>query len=117
LARRDTYQKTTAKMDEAVQATENLLEEIQNNLYAKAKIALEEKTTTVQNYDDFQKTLKNKGGFIKAAWCSSSKCEEKIKEETGATIRLRPFEKETSIATCVYCGEKAVKMVYFARSY
>jgi prolyl-tRNA synthetase len=117
LARRDTYQKTTAKMDEAVQATEKLLEEIQNNLYAKAKTALEEKTTTVQNYDDFQKTLKNKGGFIKAAWCGNSKCEEKIKEETGATIRLRPFEKETPIASCVCCGEKAVEMVYFARSY
>jgi prolyl-tRNA synthetase len=89
MARRDTYQKTTAKMDEAVQATEKLLEEIQNNLYAKAK----------------------------TAWCGSSKCEEKIKEETGATIRLRPFEKEKPIANCVYCGEKAVEMVYFARSY
>jgi prolyl-tRNA synthetase len=117
LARRDTYQKITAKMTEAVQATEKLLEEIQNNLYAKAKTALEEKTTTVQNYNGFKKTLKNKGGFIKAAWCGSAKCEEKIKEETGATIRLRPFEKEKPIANCVYCGEKALEMVYFARSY
>jgi prolyl-tRNA synthetase len=117
LARRDTYQKITAKMTEAVQATEKLLEEIQNNLYAKAKTALEEKTTTVQNYDGFKKTLKNKGGFIKAAWCGSAKCEEKIKEETGATIRLRPFQKEKPIANCVYCEEKALEMVYFARSY
>jgi len=117
MARRDTYEKTTAKMDEAVQATERLLEEIQNNLYAKAKKSLEEKITTVQNYDEFKKTLKKKGGFIKASWCGSSKCEEKIKEETGATIRLRPFEKEKPIANCVYCGEKAVEMVYFARSY
>jgi prolyl-tRNA synthetase len=117
LVRRDTYQKTTAKMTEAVQATEKLLEEIQNNLYAKAKAALEEKTTTVQNYGDFKETLTNKGGFIKAAWCGSLECEEKIKEETGATIRLRPFEKEKPVANCVYCGEKAVEMVYFARSY
>jgi prolyl-tRNA synthetase len=117
MARRDTYEKTTAKMDEAVQATERLLEEIQNSLYAKAKRALEEKITTVQNYDEFKKTLKEKAGFIKASWCGSSKCEEKIKEETGATIRLRPFEKEKPIANCVYCGEKAVEMVYFARSY
>ncbi|MBM4400487.1 MAG: proline--tRNA ligase, partial [Crenarchaeota archaeon] len=117
MARRDTCQKTTAKMDEAVQATEKLLEEIQSNLYAKAKTVLEEKTATVRNYDEFKKTLKDKGGFIKAAWCGSSKCEEKIKEETGATIRLRPFEKEDPIANCVYCGEKAVEMVYFARSY
>jgi prolyl-tRNA synthetase len=117
MARRDTYQKTTAKMDEAVQATEKLLEEIQSNLYAKAKTALEEKTATAHNYDEFKKTLKEKGGFIKAAWCGSSKCEEKIKEETGATIRLRPFKKEKPIANCVFCGEKAVEMVYFARSY
>jgi prolyl-tRNA synthetase len=117
MARRDTYEKTTAKEDEAVQATERLLEEIQNSLYAKAKRALEEKITTVQNYVEFKKTLKEKAGFIKAPWCGSSKCEEKVKEETGATIRLRPFEKEKPIANCVYCGEKAVEMVYFARSY
>jgi prolyl-tRNA synthetase len=117
LARRDTYQKTTAKMDEAAQATEKLLEEIQNSLYAKAKKALEEKTTQALTYDDFKETLSNKGGFIKAPWCGSSKCEEEIKEETGATIRLRPFEKEKPIANCVCCGEKAVEMVYFARSY
>jgi prolyl-tRNA synthetase len=117
LARRDTYQKTTAKMTDAVPAIEKLLEEIQNNLYTKAKKALEEKTATVQNYDDFQATLTNKGGFIKAAWCGSAKCEEKIKEETGATIRLRPFEKEKPISNCICCGEKAVEMVYFARSY
>ncbi|MBN1358312.1 proline--tRNA ligase [Candidatus Bathyarchaeota archaeon] len=117
LARRDTYQKTTAKMTEAVQATENLLEEIQNNLYDKAKTVLEEKTTTAQNYDEFQKALKNKGGFIKTAWCGNAKCEEKIKEETGATIRLKPFEKEKAVGNCVYCGEKNGEMVYFAKSY
>jgi len=117
MARRDTYQKTPAKIEEAVQATEKLLEEIQNNIYTKAKKTLEEKTATVHNYGEFKKTLKAKGGFIKAAWCGNSKCEEKIKEETGATIRLRPFEKEKPVANCVYCGEKAVEMVYFARSY
>ena len=117
LARRDTYQKTTAKMAEAVKAIEKLLEEIQSNLYAKAKTALEEKTTTVQDYDTFKKTLKSKGGFIKAAWCGRFECEEKIKEETGATIRLLTFEKEEPTANCVCCGEKALEMVYLARSY
>ena len=117
LARRDTYEKTTAKMNNLVKATKKLLEEIQRNLYAKAKAALEEQTTTVFNYGDFQKTLKMKGGFIKAAWCGSLMCEEKIKEETGATIRLRLFEKERTIANCVRCGEKDGEVVYFARSY
>ncbi len=117
LARRDTYQKSNAKMTEAVQTTEKLLEDIQNNLYAKAKATLEEKTNTVQNYDTFQKALKDKGGFIKAAWCGNPKCEEKIKEETGATIRLKPLEKEKAVTNCIYCGEKNGEMVYFARSY
>lgn len=117
LARRDTYQKSTAKMGEAVQAAEKLLEEIQNRLYTKAKAALEEKITTVRDYDGFQKALRDKGGFIKAAWCDKAECEAKIKEETGATIRLRPFEKEKATANCVYCGEKDGEMVYFAKSY
>jgi prolyl-tRNA synthetase len=117
LARRDTYQKTTAKMTDAVVAVKKLLEEIQNNLYIKAKTTLEEKTITVQDYETLKKTLKSKGGFIKAAWCGRSECEEKVKEETGATIRLRPFEKEKPTVNCVYCREKAVEMVYFARSY
>jgi prolyl-tRNA synthetase len=117
LARRDTSQKTTAKMTKTVRATEKLLEEIQTNLYAKAKSALEEKTTIVQNYNDFQEVLKNKGGFIKATWCGNLKCEEKIKEETGATIRLIPFEKEKTTSNCIYCGKKDAEIVYFARSY
>jgi prolyl-tRNA synthetase len=100
-----------------VQAIEKLLEDIQNNLYAKAKRALEEKTTIVQNYHDFQKVLKNKGGFIKAAWCGNSDCEERIKEETGATIRLRTFDKEKAISNCVCCGKKNGETVYFAKSY
>jgi prolyl-tRNA synthetase len=96
---------------------EKMLEEIQHNLYAKARMDLEEKTTTVTNYEEFKRVLCEKGGFIKASWCSSPKCEEKIKEETGATIRLKPFEKEKPIANCVCCGEKAEETVYFARSY
>ena len=117
LARRDTYHKTIVKMDEVVPATERLLEEIQNSIFAKAKQALENRTTTVKNYAEFQKILKNRGGFVKAAWCTNPNCEEKIKEETGATIRLIPFEKEKCTKNCVYCGAKEGEMVYFARSY
>jgi prolyl-tRNA synthetase len=117
VARRDTYEKTAIKEDKAVGTVEKLLEEIQNNLYAKAKRFLEEKITTVQNYDEFKENLKNKGGFIKAPWCGNSKCEERIKEETGATIRLIPFEKEETNANCLCCGEKAKEIVYFAKSY
>jgi prolyl-tRNA synthetase len=117
MVRRDTCQKMAVKETEVVNRVEQLLVEIQHNLYAKARVDLENKITTVQNYEEFKNTLKTKGGFIKAAWCGRATCEAKIKDETGATIRLRPFEKEEPESPCVGCGEKAVEMVYFARSY
>ncbi len=117
MVRRDTGQKAAVKEAEVVGATEKLLEEIQHNLYAKARVDLESKITTVQDYEHFQSALRAKGGFIKAAWCGKTTCEAKVKDETGATIRLIPFEKETTTAPCIVCGEKAEGIVYFARSY
>jgi prolyl-tRNA synthetase len=117
VVRRDIHQKTAVKEEDVLSSVEMLLEEIQHNLYAKARIGLEEKITSVQNYEEFKKVLARKGGFIKAAWCGSATCEEKIKEETGTTIRLIPFEKEEPITACIYCEKKAKEMVYFARSY
>jgi len=117
LARRDTFEKVTVKDEEVFGAVEKLLEEIQRNLFNKAKKFLEENITTVKTYDEFKKVLKEKGGFLRACWCGSSSCEEKIKEETGATVRIVPFEREETFANCIYCGEKATDVVYFARSY
>jgi prolyl-tRNA synthetase len=117
LARRDTFQKTAVKEEEAVEAVMKMLEEIQNNLFAKAKKMLEDNITTVKTYEEFRKTLENKGGFIRASWCSNAACEEKIKGETGATIRIVPFEKEKTFSKCVYCGNEAKEVVYFARAY
>jgi len=117
MVRRDTRQKITVKEQEAVNKVTELLEEIQHNLYARARIELESKTSAVKNYEEFKEVLKEKGGFIKAAWCGSPECEAKIKEETGATIRLKPFEKETTTERCVFGGEEAQEIVYFARSY
>jgi prolyl-tRNA synthetase len=117
LARRDTSERITVKEEEAIDAVTKLLEEIQNNLYNKAKKFLEEKITTVKTYEEFKETLKGKGGFIRASWCSSPVCEEKIKEETGATIRIVPLGREKPFSKCIYCGGKAKEVVYFARAY
>ncbi len=117
LARRDTFIKAAVKEDQTVDTVEKLLVEIQHNLYAKARIGLEEKTTLVKDYGEFKKVLSEKGGFIKGAWCGNSDCEAKIKEETGATIRVRPFVKEKPTSNCIYCGQNAAEIVYFARSY
>jgi prolyl-tRNA synthetase len=80
-------------------------------------VTLEEKISPVKTYDEFQKVIFGKGGFVKAAWCGNENCEAKIKEETGATIRVIPFEKEEPQTGCVYCGQKAKDVTYFARSY
>jgi prolyl-tRNA synthetase len=117
IARRDTYQKTAVKEEDVLATVETLFEEIQSNMFAKAKAISAEKTTSVQNYDEFKKVVADKGGFLKAAWCGSADCEAKIKDETSATIRVRPFDKEETSANCVYCGQKAKEIVYFARSY
>jgi len=117
LARRDTFEKIIVNEEKIVDTAIELLEDIQNNLFNRAKKFLEEKTTPVRTYDEFKEVLKEKGGLIKASWCSNSACEEKIKEETGATIRLIPFEKEKPFSKCIYCLEEAKEVVYFARAY
>ncbi|MEM3760002.1 MAG: proline--tRNA ligase [Candidatus Bathyarchaeia archaeon] len=117
LARRDTFERITIKEEEIIDAVAKLLEEIQKNLFTKAKKFLEENITTVNSYEEFKKTLKEKGGFIRACWCADSACEEKIKEETGATIRIVPFEREKIFSKCIYCEKEAKEVVYFARAY
>jgi prolyl-tRNA synthetase len=117
LARRDTFDKIPVKEEQTVSAVMKLLEEIQTNIFNKAKKSLEENITTVKTYGEFRNVLGEKGGFIRASWCSDSNCEAKIKEETGATIRIVPFEKEKPFSKCIYCGEEAKEAVYFARAY
>ncbi len=117
MVRRDTSEKTAVKDEQTENTVTQLLDEIQKNLFSKAKSFLEKSTTTVKTYDEFKETLEKKGGFIRASWCSNMKCEEKIKEETGATIRVVPFERERTFSNCVCCGGPAKEVVYFARSY
>ncbi|MEM5882878.1 MAG: proline--tRNA ligase [Candidatus Aenigmatarchaeota archaeon] len=117
LVRRDTNEKIEVKESEVVEKTFYFLEEIQKNLFNKARNFLEEHITTVKDYKEFKEELEKKGGFIRACWCGREECEMKIKEETGATIRIIPFEKEKIFSNCVYCGKKAKEVVYFAKSY
>jgi len=117
MVRRDSGQKIPIKEPDISASAESLLVEIQGNLYAKAKALMQEKTSSVQSYEEFKKILCEKGGFLKAAWCGSADCEAKIKDETGATIRVLPFEKEEPVSCCIYCGQKAKETAYFGRSY
>ncbi len=117
LARRDTFERLIVKEEEIVDVVNKLLKEIQSNLFNRAKKFLQDNITTVKTYNEVKETLKKKGGFIRACWCSSPTCEEKIKEETGATIRIVPFEKEEPFSNCIYCGKEAKDVVYFGRAY
>lgn len=117
MVRRDTGQKIPVKEEDIPSTVDKLLQEIQDNLLTKARAVLTDKTTIVTNYEEFKQILENKGGFLKAAWCGSAECEAKIKDETGATIRIRPFQKEIPTSSCVNCAKEAKEVVYFARSY
>ncbi len=116
-ARRDTFERVEVREEELIQVINELLKEIQDSLFNRAKRFLEDHIITVKTYDEFKKALRKGGGLIKACWCSNRGCEEKIKEETGATIRLVPFEREKLFSDCVYCGGQAKDVVFFARAY
>lgn len=117
LVRRDTSEKISVKENEIIEKISSLLEEIQNNLFEKAKKLQEKFNTRVENFEDFKNSVKEKGGFIRACWCLENKCENEIKEETGADIRIIPFKDEEVFGPCVHCGKQGKKVVYFARSY
>ncbi|MGD6810576.1 MAG: proline--tRNA ligase [Candidatus Bathyarchaeia archaeon] len=117
MVRRDSREKIFVKEADIPATAEKLLQDIQDGMLEKAKAILADKTTPVQTYDEFKQVVEGKGGFIKAAWCGKPNCEAKIKEETGATIRVIPFQHEEPHSGCVFCGEKAKDVVYFARSY
>jgi prolyl-tRNA synthetase len=117
MVRRDNCQKSFVKETDIPLTLDKLLQEIQDSMFAKAKALLADKTSTVQNYDEFKQVIDAKGGFIKAAWCGSASCEAKVKEETGATIRICPFQKEKPATGCVVCGKESSETVYWARSY
>jgi len=115
LVRRDTREKIAVNRSDAKSRINSILDEIQNHLYERANNSLDVLTTTVSDMQSFMKVLEGKGGFIKA-FLSDDSCEEKIKIETGATVRVVPM-KATKKGNCVYCGADNSNEVYFARSY
>lgn len=115
LARRDNGEKASVKNEELIAKVKVVLEEIQSNLYKKAKELLEKNIHNADDYNKF-KDMIEEGGFIKASWCGNLECEQKIKEESGADIRVIPFDQDTP-SSCVYCKKEGKYMVYFARGY
>jgi prolyl-tRNA synthetase len=117
LVRRDTHEKIMVSLDELDQQVRDLLDDIQKNMYEKAKNHRDEHTSEATDLATFTKTVEEKPGFVKAMWCGCQECEDQIKESTGATSRCIPFEQKTLSDTCICCGKPAVKMVYWGRAY
>ncbi len=117
LARRDTQTKEVIPLDGLEDKIINLLDEIQTNLFNKALKFREEKTTKVDTFEEFQKVIEEKGGFVMAHWDGTAETEEKIKELTKATIRCIPFDNEMEEGTCVYTGKPSTQRVMFAKAY
>ena len=86
-------------------------------MFNECKKRMESKTTIAHNMEEFKNNMDKEQGFIKAMWCGSAECEEKIKDLTGAKSRCMPFEQEHLGDTCVCCGKKADKMVVWGRQY
>lgn len=118
LVRRDTGEKQFVSLDELELAIEKLLSSIHDDMLARAKENLKQKTYVAKNYEEFLDIAANKPGFIKAMWCGDPACEDKIKEDTGGVkSRCIPFEEEHLSDVCACCGKPAKHMVYWGRQY
>lgn len=118
MVRRDTLEKSTEKIDGLSETIGRKLDEIQENIFNKALNYRAEHTTEVHTYDEFKDVLENKGGFVLAYWDGDDETEEKIKEETKATIRCIPFDEvNLDNKFDVYSGKPAKFKVLFAKAY
>jgi prolyl-tRNA synthetase len=117
LVRRDTFEKTFVPMENLAQTISDLLVDIHASLLEQARKRRDERITEATDFETFTEGVQK--GFVRAMWCGESDCEAEIKKKTGATTRCMPFGEEQKHLSdcCVHCGEKAKKMMYFAKAY
>jgi prolyl-tRNA synthetase len=117
LARRDTKEKKPVSLDGLAEYVVSLLEEIQQNIYNKALAFRTENTREANSWDEFIKLLDENPGFIAAHWDGTSETEEKIKQESKATIRCIPLNNKQETGKCILTGNPSTQRVLFARAY
>ena len=117
VARRDTRQKESLPMAGLAERLRTLLDEIQQNLLAKAKQFREEHTQRVSSYDEFKQVMDGRPGFVVAPWCGAADCEAQIKTDTQATIRNMPLGSPVPAGTCIRCDANAAAEAWFAKAY
>lgn len=120
VVRRDTLQKVTIPQNSLVKTVTELLDLVHTSLLTKATRALQNSTVNASSFSEFKEMIQKQVGFVSAGWCGEENCEISIKEETGADIRLVPFDSKIGGDTsnkCVLCGKKAETIPLFARAY
>ena len=116
--RRDTREKIEIALDELEAKLPELLEQIQKDMFARAKAHRDAHIWDAHNYEEFTTIANEKPGFIRAMWCGDQACEDKIKEDLAVTSRCMPFNDQEHISdVCVCCGKPAHKLVYWGKAY
>ena len=114
--RRDTLQKQTVPFEGIVDYVADLLEDIQDNIYQKARKFIDEHISVADSYDEFKEKIEA-GGFVLAHWDGTTETELRVKEETKATIRCIPLDGDETPGTCIFTGKPSARRVIFARNY
>ncbi len=117
VARRDTLTKEVKPMEGISNYVDQLLKEMQVDIYNKAKAFKQENTCQANSWEEFKDILENKGGFIEAHWDGTAETENKIKDETKATIRCIPVNNKQEEGQCIYTGKPSKQRVIFAKAY
>jgi prolyl-tRNA synthetase len=117
IARRDTKEKVTISSESAPDYVRALLEEIQRSLLDRAKRFVADNTHYVDTFEDFERILEERGGFVMAHWDGTAQSEALIKERTKATIRCIPLNAEPEEGRCIVTGKPSHRRVLFARAY
>jgi len=117
VARRDTKEKISVPVEGIGAYVAQLLEEIQQHLFDRAKAYRDEHITQVNTWAEFEDVLENKGGFVSAHWDGTTETELEIKEKTKATIRCIPLDAVEEAGVCILTGKPSTQRVLFAKAY
>ena len=117
VVRRDTREKISCEIAQLSEKIAEILPQMQQDMYNRALKHLEEHTFEAPDKETFEELFEDTKGFVKAMWCGSRECEEKIKEDYSVTSRCIPYKQEKLSDVCVCCGKPATKMVYWGRAY
>lgn len=117
LVKRDTGEKIYCPMTDMIDTIKKVLGDIQESLFKRAMNFREENSFRSDSYDELKEIFSHEGGFVHAHWCGSVECENKVQEDTKATIRCMPLEFNKEEGSCIVCQKKSDRRVIFSKSY